>query len=1109
MKTHLIKFTTQSSTWTNTGALTAGNPSSATGTLNIARDGAVITTSLSVTNPGSDGTVNIGAPAGEAADASGKLDTAAITFRRITHEKGGGLPAALLWMRALCATSLVLWVLTLPAWANGGNGGRSSEGAAPGGVGGTSAAPDGGDGGTVPVGPFLSGGGGGGGSTFMTGASAGQGGKGGNGGGGPTVDGFGGAGGSVGAIFSSSATVDTATMGGDGTVGHQPTIPVAGFVDAGGGGGGGGGSGVVSTGAGLSLGSGVVVTGGAGGRGGDSGAASDVWGGAGGGGQGGGGVLVTGSGSTLTNNGSIFGGNGGAGGNTNPAGGVGGSGGDGGGGVFFSGTGGGTLTNIGAIAGGNGGAAGTGNLGNGTAGAGGVGVTGSNLTIINSGTISGGLAGDGVTRADAIDFTGGANTLTLTGTGGLTGNVAIETGTLTFNQSSSVTLANVITGGGSLVKLGTGTLELTANNTYSGGTNLNGGTLAINSDPNLGTGPLSFNGGTLEALAAGGGIVSSKAITLNSAGGTFLADAGTASTLSGLITGTGSWTKIGPGTLTLTGANTYTGTTTINAGSLIVDGSIASPQTFVNVNASLGGHGTIGGNLINSGRVGPTGTLTVAGNYTQTPGGTLLIGVLGLAPNQHSLLAVNGHMTLGGTLQIVRLGNFNLQPGNQITFLTAKQGISGNFSSVQNEFATGTAVVGTVIFQGNAVVLETTQGSFASIRELTATPNLSAVAKALDSAVGDPRAAALIGFLNSEPVANLPHDLTLIAPTQISSTPATGQAVGKVQVSNIGQRLANIRAGATGFSASGFAISGPAASIGEGFAGPTGSEGKGGSSVLAPSPGNRWGVFLTGLGEFTNVDSTPNAAGYDVNTGGFTLGVDYRLTPNFAIGFTGGYAHTTVNLDGGGDIDVNGGKIGLYATAFANGFYLDTAVSGGPSGYNTRRTGLQGTASGSTDGADFNFLVAAGYDWTTGNLTIGPTASFQFSYTTLDGFTESGSLAPLKFPDQNYESERSAFGAKASYDWKVGHITVIPQVSAAWQHEYGSTAYTVVANFANGAGNSFTVSGPQIGRDSLLIGAGATVIWNERVSTYLYYDGEVARTNYQSHNVSGGVRISF
>ena len=54
----------------------------------------------------------------------------------------------------------------------------------------------------------------------------------------------------------------------------------------------------------------------------------------------------------------------------------------------------------------------------GSPGAGGAGIVGSGLTILNSGTISGGLSGDGVTRADAIVFTGGTNFLGGTGTVG-------------------------------------------------------------------------------------------------------------------------------------------------------------------------------------------------------------------------------------------------------------------------------------------------------------------------------------------------------------------------------------------------------------------------------------------------------------------------------------------------------------------------------------------------------------------------------------------------------------------------------------------------------------------------------------------------------------------
>ena len=145
---------------------------------------------------------------------------------------------------------------------------------------------------------------------------------------------------------------------------------------------------------------------------------------------------------------------------------------------------------------------------------------------------------------------------------------------------------------------------------------------------------------------------------------------------------------------------------------------------MVNPGGFLGGHGTIGGNLVNNGIVGQVnspGTLTVSGNYTQNAGGTLRIGVAGLAPGQHDLLAVDGHAAVAGTLQFIRLGIFNLQPGNQITFLTANNGVSGTFGTVENGIGgTGTIVQVQVISLPNSVVLEGTQGSFTQLSGLHA-----------------------------------------------------------------------------------------------------------------------------------------------------------------------------------------------------------------------------------------------------------------------------------------------------------------------------------------------------------------------------------------------------
>jgi len=180
-----------------------------------------------------------------------------------------------------------------------------------------------------------------------------------------------------------------------------------------------------------------------------------------------------------------------------------------------------------------------------------------------------------------------------------------------------------------------------------------------------------------------------------------------------------------------------------------------------------------------------------------------------------------------------------------------------------------------------------------------------------------------------------------------------------------------------------------------------------------------------------DVDDSSIAPGYNFSTGGLTFGVDYRVSPNFAIGLTGGYAHTNADLVNNGSLDVNGGTIGAYATRFGGGFYIDAAAFLVLNNYDEHRTALLGTASGDTEGGDFNALALAGYDWKSGGLTIGPLASFQYTYVQFDSFTEHGSLVPLTFNDQNAQSSRTALGAKASYDGHVGHVVVEPELRAS------------------------------------------------------------------------------
>ena len=290
-----------------------------------------------------------------------------------------------------------------------------------------------------------------------------------------------------------------------------------------------------------------------------------------------------------------------------------------------------------------------------------------------------------------------AGTLQL-GNGGTTGSIllnVIDNGTLAFDRSDSVTFTGLISGTGAVTQNGTGTVTLTAANAYSGGTNFNAGILAVASDANLGTGVLTFNGGTLEALA---GITSGKAVILNTGGGTFLADTGTVSTLSGNISGSGSFTKAGPGELTLTGSGTYGGTA-ITAGTLRIGaggttgsivGNVADSGTLAfdrSDSVTFGGIISSTGNLVQLG----AGTLILTGNSTYSGGTTISPGTLQLG-NGGTSGSIAGHVTDDGALVFNR--------SDSVTFGGAISGTGG-----LTQVGSGTLILsGTNTYSGNTNV---------------------------------------------------------------------------------------------------------------------------------------------------------------------------------------------------------------------------------------------------------------------------------------------------------------------------------------------------------------------------------------------------------------------
>jgi outer membrane autotransporter protein len=294
---------------------------------------------------------------------------------------------------------------------------------------------------------------------------------------------------------------------------------------------------------------------------------------------------------------------------------------------------------------------------------------------------------------------------------------------------------------------------------------------------------------------------------------------------------------------------------------------------------------------------------------------------------------------------------------------------------------------------------------------------------------------------------------------------------------------------------------------------PTTKEAEG--KAIAPAPSAPcYGVWASGYGIFGNVSDAGFARGYRFTVGGLLAGVDYRLIDSpavglLAVGLFGGYSHTWGDLRPAVLIWIAEGG-GIYGTYLnPTGWWVNIGAWGGYNSYDTSRPGLLGNANGSSDGYEVSTFGDAGYDIHLGNLTFGPVVSMQYTTAQVNSFLEHGSLVPLDIHSDAEDSLTTDLGAQATYNWQLGKSVVVPVLRLAWQHEFKQSELPLTVSAPALGGATATVTGPKLGHDSLLIKAGLLYQWNPRISISIMYDGQVARTNYDSHSVTGTFSYSF
>jgi autotransporter-associated beta strand protein len=251
------------------------------------------------------------------------------------------------------------------------------------------------------------------------------------------------------------------------------------------------------------------------------------------------------------------------------------------------------------------------------------------------------------------------NAATITGSG----NIALANGrALSVTQTGNSTYSGIVSGtDSSLTKLGAGTLTLTGANSYTGTSTITAGTLQVG------------DGGTTGTLGSGA-VTNNAALTFNRSNDL---------TAANVISGTGTLTKLGAGTLTLTGLSSYTGITTISAGVLRLGAAGDGNNSPLGINAS----GTVvanGGTLdLNGISLSTSEPLSITGSGAGTTGALgALVNFSTTSVTYGGLLSLGGNATIHPYTGSINLSNTGIISGSGHTLTLTGQSTNNQLAGI-------------------------------------------------------------------------------------------------------------------------------------------------------------------------------------------------------------------------------------------------------------------------------------------------------------------------------------------------------------------------------------------------------------------------------------------
>lgn len=724
----------------------------------------------------------------------------------------------------------------------------------------------------------------------------------------------------------------------------------------------------------------------------------------------------------------------------------------------------------------------------------------------NLGAASGALTLDGGTLESTARLTS-ARSVTLGASGG------------ELKTDADLALTGVVGGAGGLLKSGAGTLTLSANNTYAGGTEIAAGTLQLG------------NGGTSGSIV--GDIDNDAKLVF---------DRSDAWTLAGAISGSGSVTQAGAGTVVLTGDSSYQAGTTISAGTLqlgdggasgsiagdvadngtlafdrsdaiVFDGKIsgngkvqqigagltdltgdssAFTGTTAVANGTLAVDGTLGGilSVLAGGTLAGTGTV---GTTTVAAGGVIAPG------HSPGTLHVNGDLTFdaGSTYAV------DISPNQSGDLIAGSGKVTINGGTVEAVKAGGVYTPGsqwTIVAANGGVA-----GKFDGLTQNLPFVDLSLAYDANHVYIGSarnnaafcsvaltPNQCATGGGVESLGQGNALYNALAAAPDDATARRALDALSGDTYASQKSAMIDDSRIPRdaavarlrVAFDDVGAAMATQVASTGDGF-------------LSLAAGAKRVAFWAQGAGAWNQWDGDGNAATYSRSIGGLFVGADIPVMRNWRIGVMAGASNSRFDVDArNASGSIVNGDLALYAGSQWGPLGLRFGLGYAWHDIDTHRSiafpGFAADLNSHYGAQTMQAFGEAAYRLVFPALTLQPFIDLATIDLHTNAFTETGtgSAAALTSPGSTSNVTFSTMGVRGEKAYVFHGWKTTVHAALGWRHAAGDTR--PLSSFAFPGGSAFTIAGVPIARDAASVDAGVDLALSRAVTLSIDYSGQYA-----------------